>query len=186
MARRVSPALAIAILTITSTCSKTPDAPSPPVVVQEPGIAGSPDAVGCGDRLWTHVHNPERLVIKNGCATVTGVIMDSTVDQPLHEDDGVRHEPDGDTHGWLRVDPQFANLLNAGNMSDQAGNLVFELVCHYVPPTQADSLAACLNFADTQRIPPVGAHVTITGAFVLDTNHARWNEIHPVSSIRVQ
>jgi len=45
------------------------------------------------------------------------------------ERDGVRHEADGDTHGWLKLDSQFQNLLNAGNISDEGGNLVFEIVC---------------------------------------------------------
>jgi hypothetical protein len=177
--------IAIALFGMAS-CSKNPAAPSVPVVVREPGTAGSADAVGCADGLWKHVHNPERFLIKNDCATVTGVIVDSTAGRPTHEADGVRHEPDGDTHGWLRLDPQFANLLSAGNFSDQEGNLVFEIVCHYVPPPQADSIAACLNFSDAQPIPRVGTHVAIKGTFVEDTNHARWNEIHPVSSITVR
>ena len=128
---------------------------------------------------------PERLLILNDCVTVTGVIMDATINQPLRRADGVRHEPDGDTHGWLRVDPQFANLLSAGNMSDQAGNLVWEMVCHF-DVTQADSIAACSRYTDTQIIPPIGSHVAITGTFVQDVNHAAaWNEIHPVSRIAV-
>jgi hypothetical protein len=89
----------------------------------------------------------------------------------------VRHEGDGDTHGWLKVDPQFANLLNAGNASNEGGNLVFELVCHF-KVTQTDAKPSCVGFKDTTTIPPVGSHVAITGSFVQDTNHAKWNEIH--------
>jgi hypothetical protein len=172
------------VLIAASSCAKPPAVPSSaPIAIDPHGVAGTVDAVGCGDRLWRHVHDPERLVIKNDCVTVTGVIMDSTAAMP--EPDGVRHEPDGDTHGWLKVDLQFANLLNGGNASDQQGNLVFEIVCHYAV-TQADSIGACANFTDTQQIPRVGTHVAMTGSFVLDTNHAMWNEIHPVSRIQVQ
>jgi hypothetical protein len=177
---------AAALFATMSTCAKSPSSPSRAVVVHEPGVTGSADAAGCGDALWHHVHDPARLLIKNDCVTVTGVLMDSTASQSIHEPDGVRHEPDGDTHGWIKVDPLFANLLNAGNASDQEGNLVFEIVCRYRPPTQVNALSACVNFADTQQIPAVGTRVAITGTFVQDTNHARWNEIHPVSSIRVQ
>jgi DNA-binding PadR family transcriptional regulator len=35
------------------------------------------------------------------------------------ESDGVRHDADGDTHGWLKVDPQYQSLLNAGNDSNE-------------------------------------------------------------------
>ncbi len=99
--------------------------------------------------------------------------------------DGVRREADGDTHGWLNVDPEFKNLLNAGNMSDEGGNLVFEIVCKF-NVTQADAKAACpQTYHSPVEIPPVGSHVRIVGTYVQDTNHAKWMEIHPVTSITV-
>jgi hypothetical protein len=178
---------ALGLAFATSTCDTAPSAPTPVIAIHEPGVVGTYEAAGCGDGLWFHVHVPERLTIKNDCVTVTGVIVDATINQPIRQPDGVRHEPDGDTHGWLKVDPQFANLLNAGNMSDQGGNLVFELVCHFVPPTQADSIAPCSTYTDTQTIPPIGSHVVVTGTLVQDVNHAAaWNEIHPVSRIVVR
>ena len=42
------------------------------------------------------------------------------------------------------------------------------------------------SLKDHTKIPSVGTHVVITGTFVQDTNHSKWNEIHPVSSIKVQ
>jgi hypothetical protein len=117
----------------------------------------------------------------NECVTVSGIIVDATNG---HSQDGVRHEADGDTHGWLRLDPQFANLLNDGNVTAQSGNLVFEIVCHY-HVTQADAKPACSAFTDPVAIPPVGSHVQMSGSFVQDNNHQRWNEIHPVSRIVV-
>src|ERR1700730_1156903 len=89
---------------------------------------GSSTTAGCCDGLWKHVYHPERLIIHQQCVTVTGTIVDATNGNRL---DGDRHERDGDTHGWLKLDPQFTNMLNAGNTSDEHGNLVFELVCHY-------------------------------------------------------
>jgi hypothetical protein len=133
----------------------------------------------CDASLWDHVYNPQRLVVKVRCVTVSGTIVDATHGQ---RKDGLRHEKDGDTHGWLKVDPQFRNLLNAGNLSDEGGNLVFEVICKY-RVTQIDAKAACKDFQSSVVIPPVGSCVRITGTYVQDTEHAKWMEIHPVTKI---
>jgi hypothetical protein len=145
-------------------------------------VQGSSSFVGCGDHLWRHVYNPNRLIIHHACVTVTGVIVDATATRKHPSADGVRHEGDGDTHGWLKLDPEFENMLNAGNLSDEDGNLVFEIVCHYTVK-QADAKPACKGFNDQTVIPPVGTRVELTGTFVQDDKHAHWNEIHPVSRI---
>jgi hypothetical protein len=54
---------------------------------------------------------------KQPCIAVTGTIVDATNDKKA---DGVRHEADGDTHGWLKLDPGFEDLLNPGNDSSFA------------------------------------------------------------------
>ncbi len=95
--------------------------------------AGGPSpAATCDSNLWNHVYHSYRLIVKQQCIAVTGTIVDATATQRVKQSDGVRHEGDGDTHGWLKVDPEFQNLLN-----------------------------------------------------VQDTFHAKWNEIHPVTSITV-
>ena len=86
---------------------------------------------------------------------------------------------------WSGVDPPYQDLLNPGNISNEGGNLVFEIVCKFVPPTQADAKPACATFTNSIQIPPVGSHVRIVGSYVRDTNHAQWMEIHPVTSIAV-
>lgn len=146
-------------------------------------VAGSASFAGCGDGLWKHVYHPTRLLIKQACITVTGVIVDATATQSTHHADGMRHEGDGDTHGWLKLDPQFRSLLNAGNMSNENGNLVFEFVCHY-SVTQPSAQSACAHFTDHTVLPPIGTHVAIAGSYVQDDNHAKWMEIHPVSGIK--
>lgn len=139
------------------------------------------EPTACDSTLWNHVYHPTRLIVKSACVTVTGTIVDATSGaQP----DGVRHEADGDTHGWLRVDPQFQSMLNAGNNSAEGGNLVFEIICRY-PVTQKDARSACSGYTDHVQLPPVGSHVSLTGTYVQDTFHAQWNEIHPVSSVSV-
>lgn len=135
----------------------------------------------CDEGLWDHVYHSHRLIVKQQCLAITGTIVDATNGK---EADGVRHEDDGDTHGWLKVDAQFEDLLNAGNINDEGGNLVFEIVCMF-PVTQSDAKAACANYSSPMRVPPVGSHVRITGTYVRDTFHAQWMEIHPVSSIQV-
>jgi hypothetical protein len=135
----------------------------------------------CDTTLWSHVYHPQRLIVKQQCIAVTGTIVDATAGK---KSDGVRHEADGDTHGWLKVDPEFENLLNAGNTSDEGGNLVFEIVCRF-PVSQQDAKAACTNYTDHVSLPPVGSHVQVVGTLVQDTFHAKWMEIHPVTRIVV-
>lgn len=154
---------------------------APTVVPPEAAATPGAGAVACDATLWNHVYHPTRLMVKSACVTVTGMIVDATSGK---KSDGVRHEADGDTHGWLKVDPQFENLLNAGNKSAEGGNLVFEIVCRF-PVTQKDAMQACTGYTDHVQLPAVGSHVSVTGTYVQDTFHAQWNEIHPVSTISV-
>jgi len=135
----------------------------------------------CDAILWNHVYHPQRLIVKQLCISVTGTIVDASGGK---RSDGVRKEKDGDTHGWLKVDSEFQNLLNAGNMSAEGGHLVFEIVCRF-PVTQMDAKAACQGYTDRVTLPPVGSRVRIVGTYVQDTFHAQWMEIHPVTSITV-
>jgi hypothetical protein len=150
---------------------------TPPTPTRQPEMSGE-----CDDSLWSHVYHPNRLIVHQKRISVSGTIVDATDGR---EQDGVRHEADGDTHGWLKVDPPYQDLLNAGNASDEGGNLVFEIVCKY-PVTQADAKAACSHYQNRVSLPPVGSHVRVVGVYVQDTFHAQWMEIHPVTSIALQ
>jgi len=138
----------------------------------------------CDPSISAHVYHPNRLIVKQECIAVTGTIVNATATQSKHQADGTRHEKDGDTHGWLKVDSGFENLLNSGNTNDEDGNLVFEIISRF-PVTQTDAKAACQGYTDQIMLPPVGSHVRIVGRFVQDTFHGQWNEIHPVRSITV-
>jgi len=158
----------------------TPPTPTTPVTPPSSTAASTE----CDSSLSAHVYHPTRLIVKQDCIAITGTIVDATANQQTKEPDGTRHEPDGDTHGWLKVDPGFESLLNSGNINDEAGNLVFEIICRF-PVTQPDAKTACQGFTDHVSLPPVGSHVRIVGRYVQDTFHGQWNEIHPVTSIAV-
>jgi hypothetical protein len=124
----------------------------------------------CDQSLWNHVYNPQRLQVVEPCKTVTGMIESKRV------------EADGDFHIRLRLDPQYANLINQANVNGQLGDLVVEPICMN-RVTQLDAVSSCQNFHQNIDIPAVGIHVQITGSYVLDKEHGSWTEIHPVTSI---
>lgn len=97
------------------------------------------------------VYHPYRLHVLSPCRAVSGTVAT------------VRHEEDGDLH--IDLDTGGA-LTNAVNASVQGGNLVVEFM-----PRDGGHLPA----------PPVGEHIRLTGAWVLDAEHG-WNELHPVWS----
>jgi hypothetical protein len=149
-----------------------------------PATSSTATSTECDSSISAHVYHPNRLIVKQECIEVTGTIVDATATQSKHQTDGTRHEHDGDTHGWLKVDSGFENLLNSGNTNDEDGNLVFEIICKF-PVTQPDAKTACQGYTDQVMLPSVGSHVRIIGRFVQDTFHGQWNEIHPETNITV-
>jgi Bacterial SH3 domain len=147
-----------------------------------PATPSPTTSTDCDASISVHVYHPSRLIVRQDCISVTGTIVDATAPQTKKQLDGTRHEADGDTHGWLKVDTGFENLLNAGNMNNEDGNLVFEIICRF-PVTQKDAKSACQGYTDRITLPPVGSHVRITGRYVQDTFHGQWNEIHPVTTV---
>jgi hypothetical protein len=124
----------------------------------------------CDQSLWRHIFQERRLTIIDSCKTVSGTI--------------VSHDPreDGDILVRVKLDLQFTNLLTPSNYAQGNGYLVVEAICQTtprVPPV----IPFCKNFHQNINIPPVDTYVTITGSYVLDEEHQRWAEIHPVTSI---
>jgi hypothetical protein len=97
------------------------------------------------------VYHPSRLHVLAACRTVSGTVT------------AISHEQDGDLH--IGVDSGGA-VTNAVNRSKLRGDLLVEFM-----PRDGGHLPA----------PSIGDHVSLTGAWVLDTNH-RWDELHPVWS----
>lgn len=61
-----------------------------------------------------------------------------------------------DSHPWMAQGGlPIPKSLNAGNNSNEGGNLVFEIICKY-PVTQADAKAASSNYQNQVNLPPVG------------------------------
>jgi hypothetical protein len=121
----------------------------------------------------SHVYHPDRLQVIQPCITVSGTI------------DFVRKEADGDYHVGIKLDAQFTDLVNDCNRTclngAEHGDLVLEPVCE-LPVTQADAVSACAGYHNPLVIPPVGAHVTAMGAYVLDRDHG-WTELHPLMAL---
>jgi len=141
------------------------------IVVEKPPSNNTSSSSGqCDQTLWNHVYNPARLQVVEPCKTVTGII------------ESIRVENDGDFHITLKVDPQFAGMINSANVDGQFGDLVVEPICQN-PVTQQDAISACANFHQKINIPGIGTHVNVTGSYVLDEGHGGWAEVHPVTSI---
>jgi len=169
------PKALVAVLALAA-CSgpSTPATPSPSEV--ETPLSSPPQtASGCllpGDPR-SHVYHPQRLEVIQPCISVSGVI------------DFERKEKDGDVHVGLKLDPQYAGLVNDCNRTclngAEHGDLILEVVCA-LPVVQADAVAACAGYQNPLVIPPVGAHITAVGPYVLDLDHG-WLEIHEVTAI---
>lgn len=128
----------------------------------------------CDATLWNHVYHKSRLTVVRNCATVSGTVHI------------VREEPDGDTHIQLKLDSQFNNMLNAVNKSKQNSALVIEPMCTH-PPKASNKPAtkACTNFSQNFPALQEGAHVSVTGSYVVDHDPGHgWREIHPITSVQ--
>ncbi|HEY3885059.1 MAG TPA: hypothetical protein VGL62_07620 [Vicinamibacterales bacterium] len=161
MPHRVVLFVAIAVLNLGAGCGGSAAGPSAASTA-----AGS--APSCDASLWTHVYEPSRLTVLNPCLTVTG-----TIENAPHVSD------DGDLDFHFVPDAPFQNLLN----SNSNGHLHVEAICQ--GPIQSDTPQAsqsCGAYKNSVAIAPPGTHASVTGPYVLDTNHG-WTEIHPVTSI---
>ena len=131
--------------------------------------ASSQSSCSDPDSISSHVYNPYRLQIVKPCITASGTV------------ENLLEEADGDYHVRLALDSQYGNLTNSANDQYQYGDLVVEIICA-LPITQSDAVSACQNYTNTITIPTVNGHITVSGPYVLDTEHYNWAEIHPVYS----
>jgi hypothetical protein len=142
---------------------------SPPML--QTAAPSSPQITACDASLWNYVYDPSRLRVIDACRTVTGTITDQHANE------------DGDIDVRLEVDPEFKNLLNAGNISNLSGHLQTEAICQ-APIADAAAARTCQGFRGSVSVPPNGTRVRVTGTYVLDLHHG-WMEIHPISVLTV-
>ncbi|GAC1329659.1 MAG: hypothetical protein NVSMB17_06200 [Candidatus Dormibacteria bacterium] len=147
----------------TSSATTATGSPAPAVPT---ATAARPTGAACGSPSQ-HVYHLYRLHLLDACRTVSGVIA------------GIRSEKDGDYHIRLTLDPQFETMLRPANHSFQRGDLVLEPICQH-DVTQADAIGPCSGGVPHVTIPPIGTHVSATGAYVLDEQHSGWAELHPL------
>jgi hypothetical protein len=133
-------------------------------VSNQPSLCHDPDSIS------SHIYNAYRLQLVNPCITVSGTV------------ENVLPENDGDYHVRLALDPQYSNLTNSANSYYQYGDLVVEIICA-TTITQQDAILACQGYTNNIIIPSFNDQITVTGPYVLDTDHYNWAEIHPVYSL---
>jgi len=165
--RKTVPAIVLAVVVVLVAAGVTE------YYVSHSGSPGS-NTSQCSDpdSISSHVYNPYRLNIVRSCITASGVV------------DNVLEEADGDYHVRLALDSQYSNLTNASNDQYQYGDLVVEIICA-LPITQSDAVSACQNYTNNITIPSISDHITVTGPYVLDTDHYSWAEIHPVYTLTI-
>ena len=111
--------------------------------------------------VWT----PSRLRVLSTCVTVSGII------EAIMPTSGPA--VDGDYSLDIKPDPGYAWTLSLGSYVLNDGNLHVEVV-----PSDQSAVLGTLTLAP-------GAHIQVTGAWVLDTDHGWFSEIHPAWSIVV-
>ena len=115
------------------------------------------------------MYTPDRLQKLNPCIAVTGTVAASLADE------------DGDQHCLLMLDSGQENLLTKRNQTKKSGYIIVEIVCAN-PAKFQEAQSACAGYTNRIALPTVGAHVRVTGTYVIDS-HNDWAEIHPVTRI---
>jgi hypothetical protein len=125
----------------------------------------------CDITAWNHVYNLSKLQIIYTCKNISGVI------------ESINSQINGNFYIRLKVDQEFSNLIPSANINGQFGDLIVEPVCEKAI-MQANTMPTCQDFnQNVTTIPPVGTHVKVTGAYVLDNEQGGLAKIHPVTSI---
>lgn len=129
------------------------------------GLPCTQDEENRVDSLYTHVYDSGRLEVHAKCITITGTVEDDP-----------RHEPDGDTHFILTLDPAYVHLSRDNNCKPATHGcnlLIVEVICHNpidkISYPKAEE--KCGTYKSPVTDPKYGEHVSVTGRYVLDTDH---------------
>ena len=158
--------------------------PSAPIPAGPASNTSSSGHCRGGDPL-ANVYHPYRLEVRTSCITVTGTVAYT------------ENEADGDVHINLSLPATETRLLNQANYTYERGELLVEIVPADEPgctPGQPPPLSPTAYTSSSYHYgictgadiptPPLGSEVSVTGPYVLDSDHG-WTEIHPVWSVRI-
>jgi hypothetical protein len=173
--------------------------------------SGTDPCTNTGDTVfyWDHVYGVEgrgtdpwnrpqagykadsRLITKTECITVTGNVSSQI-------GSGTTHDPDGDLHFTLLLDPPYTKYSTPNDCKPTTTgckNILVEVICH--KPSLAYQAGYFKTWGDYckdvdhSRIPlsgspngpPYGQHLSVSGRYVLDKENGNWGEIHPAINI---
>jgi hypothetical protein len=109
--------------------------------------------------VFQYVYDPARLRIMDTCVTVEGVVVSN-----------IHKYADGDICFDVAIEPEYNNMLSIGSMVLRHGAIHVEIVPHD---------------QGTVVVPKKGDFVKIIGAWVIDTDHGSYSEIHPAWYIEI-
>ncbi len=109
--------------------------------------------------IFQYTYDPQRLRILNKCVSIVGTVAS----HPVINDDG-------DITFELEPDPQYHYMLSIGSYILRRGRIHVEIVPHD---------------QGNVYIPEKGERVRVVGAWVVDTDHGSYTEIHPTWLIEV-
>ena len=122
----------------------------------------NPDSINCRQgNVLNGVDRQARFTVLSTCEKVVGVVHDmkSTT------------EDDGDYQFNLAVTQPYSKLLNQANKQQVNNMLVMEITASDQNSTKV-------------QIPKNGQQIEAIGAWVTDNPH-RWNELHPIWSLKI-
>jgi len=162
-------ALSLATVFFAASCSEKPKVRVPMVSLGSQASPASFHTDGCDESMWNNVYNPGRLEVVDRCVDVTGTVAK------------VSKEEGGDYAIYLTLDKNYEILLNNQNFESLDGNLIVRAICQH---KDREKKQECNNFNKPIEIPAKGAHVKVTGSYVLNrTTINAWAEIYPATSI---
>jgi hypothetical protein len=109
--------------------------------------------------VFQYVWGPSRLRIIDTCVTIRGVVVSE-----------IRVAEDGDITFDMKPDDRYRHMLSIGSHILRKGAIHVEIVPHD---------------QDRVVVPEKGDYIEVTGAFVVDTDHGSWSEIHPAWNITI-
>src|SRR6266566_811563 len=100
----------------------------------------------CDTSLWNKIYKSGRLVVKEECKTVKGIIVSK------------KNEPDGDIHIKLKLDPGQNIILTKTNYSELDSCIIIEPIC-VNKVFQPGAIRSCNGYINQIVIPVIGQHV---------------------------